>query len=359
MDLHLPRTGSLRRAGLVIGVMAALVVPATASAATKTVIAGPLKEAKGVFGGNATGDVDGYSLKTVTVHVGDKVRWKFNGFHTVTFPKTGTAVPFVLPDASAKYTGFNDAAGAPFWFNGQAQLDLNPLGVTPQGGKTENGSKLNGSGAPLSGSLKPYTLKFTKAGTFAYECVIHPGMTGKVKVVAKSKAVPSAKADKAKADALFAAEVKAAKKQAKFTPPAGTVAGGNDKGPVVQLRFFPETVHVAVGAPLTLKVTSKPEVHTFSFGPPAFLQQTAAAFAGPAPNGAFAFNPLVAFPSDVPTLPAYDGTAHGNGFISTGLLDGDPNSPSPSTATVSFSKAGTYGFICLIHPFMHGTVVVG
>ena len=130
---------------------------------------------------------------------------------------------------------------------------------------------------------------------------------------------------------------------------------------MVQLRFFPETVHVAVGAPLTLKVTSKPEVHTFSFGPPAFLQQTAAAFAGPAPggNGAFALKRLVAFPSDVPTLPAYDGTAHGNGFISTGLLDGDPNSPSPSTATVSFSKAGTYGFICLIHPFMHGTVVVG
>lgn len=134
-------------------VAALVVVPASAHAATKTVVAGPLKAAKGVFGGKATGDVDGYSLKTVTIHVGDKVRWKFNGFHTVTFPKGGAAIPFIIPDpAGAKYSGINDAAGAPFWFNGQAQFDLNPLGALPQGGKTENGSQVTGSGAPLSSS---------------------------------------------------------------------------------------------------------------------------------------------------------------------------------------------------------------
>ena len=76
------------------------------------------------------------------------------------------------PDASAKYSGINDAAGAPFWFNGQTQLDLNPQGALPQGGKVENGSQLNGSGAPL-GKPKPYKLKFTKAGMFTYICVIH------------------------------------------------------------------------------------------------------------------------------------------------------------------------------------------
>jgi plastocyanin len=342
-----------------VGLVAGLALPAAASAATKNVVAGPLKSVKGVFGGNGTADVDGFSLKTVTVHVGDKVRWSFNGFHTVTFPKKGTTVPFVLPDATAKYTGFNDPGGTPFWFNGQAQLNLSKLAVTRQGGKTENGTKLNGSGAPLSGNLKPYTLKFTKTGTFSYVCEIHPGMTGKVKVVAKSKAIPSAKADKKTAANLLAAEAAAAKQQAKLKPPAGTIQGGNDKGAVIQLRFFPKTLHVAVGAPVTLKVTSRLEVHTFAFGPSAFLQQTAAAFAGPAANGEFAFNPMVAFPSDVPTLPPYDGTAHGNGFISSGLLDGDPNSPSPSSTKITFSKAGTYSFICLVHPFMHGTVVVG
>jgi hypothetical protein len=72
------------------------------------------------------------------------------------------------------------------------------------------------------------------------------------------------------------------------------------------------------------------------------------------------FSGQVAFPSDPPpALAPYDGTNHGNGYFNTGVLDGDPNSPQPPAATVKFTKAGTYGFICLIHPFMHGTVVVG
>jgi plastocyanin len=343
---------------------AALILPASAQAATKTVVAGPLKAVKGVFGGSASGDVDGYSLGTVTVHVGDKVKWKINGFHSITFPKKGgSPLPFVVPDASAKYSGVNDAAGTPFWFNGQTQLDLNPLGAFPQGSKTYNGSQLTGSGIPL-GTAKPYTLKFTKAGTFTYYCVVHPGMKAKVKVVPKGKRIPSAKQDRKAAAKRFAAEVKAAKKQAKFKPPANTVQGGNDKGDVVQLRFFPQTIHVPVGGALTLQVKSLPEIHTFTFGPSQYVQNVANAFVTPVPNAAgpptLVTSGQVAFPSDPPpTLPPYDGTAHGNGFFNTGILDGDPNSPNPSSAKVTFSKAGTYSFICLIHPFMHGQVVVG
>jgi plastocyanin len=341
-------------------VAAAFVVPASAHAATKTVIAGPLKAAKGVFGGKATGDVDGFSLNTVTVHVGDSVRWKFNGFHTVTFPKKGSgAIPFVIPDASAKYSGINDAAGAAFWFNGTRQLDLNPLSALPQGGKTEDGSQVNGSGAPI-GAAKPYTLKFTKAGSFTYYCVIHPGMKAKVKVVAKGKKIPSAKQDRKAAAKLFATEVKAAKKQSKLTLPKNTIQGGNDKGKVVQLRFFPKKLSVPVGTSVTMQVKSLPEIHTFSFGPAAYLQTLASKFVVPQPTGALAFNGQIALPSDAPpNLPPYDGTNHGNGYFSTGVLDGDPNSPQPSSAKITFSKAGTYQFICLIHPFMQGTVVVG
>jgi plastocyanin len=338
---------------------AALLVPAASQAATKTVVAGPLKPVKGVFGGNASGDADTFSLPTVTIHTGDKVRWKFNGFHTVTFNKKGGGViPFVVPDATAKYTGFNDPAGAPFWFNGQTQLDVNAPGALPQGGKTYDGSQLAGSGAPL-GAAKPYTLKFTKNGTFTYYCVIHPGMKAKVKVVAKGKKIPSTKADAKVAAKLLAKQVKVAKKTTKLATPPSTVVGGNDKGQVVQLRFFPKTLHVATGSTVTFKVTSKPEIHTFSFGPAKYLQDTAGALVAPV-NGALQFNPQIAFPSDAPpALPPYDGTSHGNGFISTGILDGDPNTPQPTTSKITFAKAGTYGFICLIHPFMHGTVVVG
>jgi len=352
------------RLALAATLAALVVVPATAQAATKTVVVGPLKAAKGVFGGNGTADVDGYSLGTVKVHVGDKVRWKFNGFHTVTFPKKGSgAIPFVVPDASAKYSGINDAAGSPFWFNGQTQLDLNPLGALPQGGKTENGTQLNGSGLP-QGKAKPYTLKFTKVGTFTYFCVIHPGMKARVKVLPKGKKIPSERQDRKTALRIFKAEVKAAKKQAKFTPAANTVQGGNDKGNVVQLRFFPQSVKVPVGGTVTFQVKSLPEIHTFAFGPAASLQQLASAFINPVPNAAgpptLALNGQVVFPSDPPpALPPYDGTAHGNGFFSTGILDGDPASPQPSSAKITFTKAGTYSFICLIHPFMHGQVVVG
>jgi plastocyanin len=348
------------RLALAAFVAALIVVPASAHAATKTVIAGPLKSAKGVFGGKATGDVDGYSLKTVTVHVGDKVRWKFNGFHTVTFPKKGgAAIPFVIPDATAKYTGINDAAGAPFWFNGTTQFDINPLGGLPQGGKTEDGSTVTGSGAPL-GAAKPYTLKFTKAGTFLYVCVIHPGMKAKVKVVPKGKRIPTAKQDRKAAARIFAGEVKAGKKQQKLKLPASTIQGGNDKGNVVQLRFFPQSIKVPVGGTVNVQVKSLPEAHTFSFGPAAYLQQVAGAFVTPLPTGVFQFSGQVALPSDPPpNLPPYDGTSHGNGFFSTGVLDGDPGSPQPSSAKITFSKAGTYSFICLIHPFMQGKVVVG
>ncbi len=81
----------------------------------------------------------------------------------------------------------------------------------------------------------------------------------------------------------------------------------------------------------------------------------------PGPSGppTLVFNPVDAFPSDVPALPAYDGTGHGNGFLSTGVLDRDAATPSGPSAQVTFSKAGTYDYICLIHPFMKGQIVVG
>jgi plastocyanin len=189
-------------------------------------------------------------------------------------------------------------------------------------------------------------------------------MRGKVKVLAKGKKIPTARQDKKTAAKIFAAEVKAGKKQQKLKLPANTVQGGNDKGNVVQLRFFPQSIHVPVGGSVKFQVKSLPEAHTFSFGPADYLNNLASNFVVPVPAAAgpptLVFNGQLALPSDPPpTLPPYDGTAHGNGFFNTGALDGDPASPQPSSTSVTFSKAGTYAFICLIHPFMQGTVVVG
>jgi hypothetical protein len=98
------------------------------------------------------------------------------------------------------------------------------------------------------------------------------------------------------------------------------------------------------------------EIHTASFGPADYLNQQGEAFVDPA---TLVFNGIDAFPSDVPALPSPDGTNHGNGFVSTGVLDRDPATPSPGSAAVTFNKAGTYDYICLIHPFMKGKIVVG
>jgi plastocyanin len=340
----------------------AVIGAGNAQAATKTVFAGPAGTAHGVFGPNAAPEANAFSQKTVTIHVGDSVRWVINGFHTVTFRKAGGGdIPFLVTDPTAKYAGFNDALGAPFWFNGAKQLEASPLGGLPQGGKTFDGSKVTGSGIPQGATIPPYVLKFTKTGTFNYECVIHPGMDAKVKVVGRATPIPSAKADAAAQAKLLASEAKTAKALLKYTPPANTVTGGHDKGQIALLKFFPSTLHVAVGTAVKFQVTSKTEPHTFSFGPAAYLTKVAAGIVTPLPNAAgpptLQFSPLVAFPSSMPPLPAYDGTGHGNGFFSTGTLGGDPHAP--TTTTVTFSKAGTYNFICLVHPFMHGSIVVG
>ena len=51
---------------------------------------------------------------------------------------------------------------------------------------------------------------------------------------------------------------------------------------------------------------------------------------------------------------------HGNGFFNTGVLDRDNATPlNPGEARVTFNTAGTYNYICLIHPDMKGSIVVG
>jgi hypothetical protein len=43
----------------------------------------------------------------------------------------------------------------------------------------------------------------------------------------------------------------------------------------------------------------------------------------------------------------------------TGLLDTDPRTSFPASKTVTFTKAGTYSFICTVHgPTMKGSIEV-
>ena len=96
------------------------------------------------------------------------------------------------------------------------------------------------------------------------------------------------------------------------------------------------------------------ETHTATFGPAAYLSRP-----GQRVHAGRSFPPQGAYPSD-PTQPIMETpTAHGNGFANTGVLDKDPSTATiPPSSKIEFTAPGTYHFICLIHPFMRGTIIV-
>jgi plastocyanin len=349
-----------------------LAVPSAAHAATWDVSAGP-PLSKPPAGVPKDAEVNAFFPSALSIHAGDSVKFQIAGFHTINFPKKGAGAPaLAMPDATKPISGVVDAAGAPFWFNGQGTPVVSPVvGLGTGSGKAYTGAAELGSGFPAGpGKPKPFVVKFPKAGSFTYYCAVHPGMKATVRVVGKSKPVPSAKAGAARVKAELAAAIAGVKKLDKTKlATAGTVTAGPDstKGPVL-LRFTPGSLTTKVGTPVTLQMTpGTTEDHTFTFAKDVKAAGKLAdkTFLGPLPgtgqNGppVLAFDPKYAFPSEAPgTAVSYDGTNHGDGFLNSGVLDGDPKTPFPQKFTVSFSQPGTYTYFCAIHTSMNGKITV-
>jgi plastocyanin len=337
-------------------------LPAAAQAATKVVDMGVPPASQKAFH-KYQADVNDFFPHGVTIHVGDAVTFVPAGFHTVDLPAKGDdPLPFVTPHGPV--SGASDAAANPFWFNGQQQLGFNPGLLEGVFGKklAYNGSARIQSGLPIQDRPKPFTVRFGKAGSFTYFCNIHPGMTGVVKVVGKKKAVPSAKADAKALKAQVTRDLKVAKGLAATKVPAGTVDVGS-AGPhgVEAYTFFPNTLTVPAGTTVRFTMTKGSfEAHTATTGPGnpmtapgSYLGKLAASMEAPV------FDPAVLYPSDAPGAPAQlTPSSHGNGFWNSGFIDSSNATPLPTNNAVTFAAAGTYQFYCLIHPFMHGTVVV-
>jgi plastocyanin len=309
-------------------------------------------------------DLDGFFPATTRIHVGDRISWSINGFHTVSILPAGKAAPpLIIPAPANPIAGKLDAIGAPMWFNGQPNLEVNPVAAAPSGGKVYAGKGFLNSGlpAPTNGPPPPFVVKFTTAGTYTFHCLVHPGMQGVVKVLPKRKKVPSAAQDRLAALNQGAVAVGAARVLARVKPPAATVLAGNDSGPVAWLRFFPEKLRVKVGTTVNFRIASKREIHTITFGPAAYTTQIESTFTTPSPNAAgpptLIVNPFGAYPSDPPPLPPYTGANHGNGFEAAGIL-APAGGPLPSAASITFTTPGVYKFECVIHENMDGTVTV-
>jgi plastocyanin len=360
---------------LLLGAALLLIAPALASADTKTVNAGPFGRAAQQDFQQAQADANAFFRRTVTIRRGDRVRWRMNGFHNIMFPARGDGPPgLVAADPARPVAGVNDAAGVPFWFNGQPSLLINPLVAFKQGGGTYNGRALRASGLPLEdGPPDPFSLRFTRKGTFNYYCDVHAGMNGKVKVVGRRARVPSKRQDRNAAAREMVARLDEAEELTTGENLEGlqnAVQAGNDtaKGTAV-FKFFPAEATARVGEAVTLQMPPRTtEVHTFTFGPSngedLYVDQIANAFITPVPNPngppTIGFDPRAAYPSENPAAaqPPITSTMHGNGYFNTGILDGDSQTPVPSSMQVRFGAPGTYPYICLIHPFMRATIRV-
>jgi len=358
------RTSRLMATCPVLGVTLVLAIPTAAVAAQKDVSLGPPTSAQKALQPTLS-DVNDFFPHEVRIHVGDKVRFVPSGFHTVDLPGRRTRKLPVITPAAQTITGVVDAAGAPFWFNGQTQVGFNRQLLTSAFGKSRSydGSKGVLSGLPLAQRPKRMTVTFKKAGTFRYFCDVHPGMTGTVRVVSSKATVPTAAQDRRTVSRQVATTLATAKALAKTPAPGNNTVdiGAQGKGKVTFFGFIPSTLTVPHGTTVTFRMNASTEIHTATIGPgnpenepQSYLGQIEAGFQGPL------LDPRGAFPSDPPgALAALTPVFHGNGFWGSGALDEDSTTRTvPPSSAVNFAAAGTYQVFCLIHPFMHATVNV-
>jgi plastocyanin len=352
----------------------ALALPAAAHAATYTVSVGspPTAHVPGAFAAGLF-EGDGFYPGGLQIHRGDSVKF-VGGFHTATILGGAKRAPLELvqPDpAHGVYTGIKDAGGASFYFNGLGKFIYNPATFAPTGGGVVNSkTKLYSSGA-LFLSPKGYTLRFSKVGTYRVICLIHPYMSTRIIVRKRGVAIPTKRAQSRRAAAQLAVDVNNAKKadlrlaRAVQDPKSAVVSvGGGNSRRFSLFAFYPSALSVKVGTTVTFRNQSPNEPHNVGIGDVnyqlgVFLAANDLFPTGPgSPNQV---NPALLYGTDpaVGGLRTYAGaSSHTNGFFATNAVWQNPNAPLPRETKVRFTAAGTYTYICQIHPFMVGTINV-
>jgi plastocyanin len=337
---------------------ALLLLPAAAQAATKDVYAGT--PPRGLLKGVPPIAVDNsFYPKRIAVRAGDSVRFRIVGFHNVLFAPRGSEVPqLFVPHPESAVKGAKDAAGADLWFNGQPQIVGNPGVIAPAGRKVIDGSEIVGSGLAVEGAPKPFKVKFPKRGNYTLLCSVHPGMKMTVTVKGKNAKVPSARQDARRMRKQAKAASRLAKRlmDGQGVPSGNVVRAGNDKQGIATIAFFPATKTVKVGEPVSFEMSrGSTEIHNVALGPQDYIGKLAQSFFGPQ-----GLDPMTVYPSDPPgSSLVYDTTNHGNGYLNTGLLDAEAPSPQPDSASITFTKPGTYTYYCVVHGAeMKGTIRV-
>jgi plastocyanin len=313
---------------------ASLVAPLSAHAAQTLVVAA------GDESRNGDVQLNSFGPNEIRVAVGDTVTWRLASteFHNVLFPGSAPVPDFVLPGPDGVF--------------------INPAAAFPTGQTTYDGTGVAGSGL-LNNKGDSYSITFTKAGAFPYVCSIHAGMGGLVTVVDAGQPVDAQPALDARRTAQTNANLATRALPAIMAnlgelPAAGASAGisaGIQDGVADALRFFPPRITVKAGDAVTWiwKTQETPHTVTFLGGgavPEVLIPHPQA---GGPPRLELA--PQVLVPAGDPT--SWDGAS----YLNSGFLAPAPGQPTPAF-TVHFANAGTFDYLCLLHPGMVGTIVV-
>lgn len=325
---------------------------------------------------------------SATIAVGDSITWTIaeGAPHTITFLSGAPRLPTF--------------AGLPF---APGRLTLNPAVAGPS--HPGPAPTYNGSGFFNSGLLDPgmsWTLAFGTPGKFEFICLLHRGMKADVTVVAAGTPLPETPEQVAAgigpgvADhirAIGRATTLQLRRTQTTVRSDGTTewqvnTGGAWASPAFGAipqgfadMFTPNRLSIHTGDTVKWNFTSA--FHTVTFfgpeGPPSDL----AFFDEIAPP------PGILPPGAPPTIPFFNrrffesssnvsaqGTASydGTGFLNSAvrgvgvdgtILDDFPGAPAIYTDTMlsssfstTFTKAGTYNYLCMVHPGMFGMIEV-
>ena len=274
----------------------------------------------------------------ITIDEGDTITWTTGAefVHTVTFLSGGQAPPVVRPEGN---------------------MIIQPAETAfPAGGPNYDGTGFVNSGL-LEGKGKTFSLTFTKAGSYDYLCLLHPGMAGKVLVQTAGSAHPL---EQQQVDAQGNAELYAKLSQgnqflqsAQLSSKANangttnyTVVNGAGGNQASVLHFLPVDLTVKPGDSVTWLGNDPHEVHTVTFYDPAGKVPD---FIVPQPQSSGP--PKLVVPH---AAPEGDTDVDSNELYGSGLLI-----PGQSY-TFTFPKPGVYSYVCVVHApqGMFGTITV-
>ena len=293
---------------------------------------------------------------TVTINIGDSVKFVPTAFHNIDIPARGKQ-PIALLLTGPPVAGAVDPAGAPYWFNGLPTVKFNPKMVPPN----THVDSARPSRPPGKGTKATYTgakevlspIRSTPDQALdrqphhgRHRHVLLPAAhrdDGEGPRAAEVALDPGLEARRERAEDEYRPRLQGRQDAASAPPTPGVVNVGyaGDHG-VEYFGFLPETTTVPVGTTLTFKMTpGSLENHTATHRP---RQPDRGAGHLPGQDRRVVlraqFDPAGVYASEPSAPTALTPTLHGNGFWNSGVLDSLPSAPAARVAHGHVRRAG-------------------